>query len=351
VSRTPLERFSANFDAIRKILVNVIWIAIIVIVLATLGRYWMAARSPVETTVDRPTTEAVREPIPWEAVDTAVGEAFATARDSAEAMAAERLDAWIGVLVQRVDDEFLDWYFDYWNQQVLGLQSLWFASVHRVFEEQPTAAERITEKIQAEFAIRVLKPQLAQLELENITRDVMDHYVATLQSGLRGIPTRFAIPEGHWERYLDDIALLAADTEGNRQVPVTLKTVYVAGTGGAVVLGGQAMSIATKIGSKVAVQTAGKAATQVAMKTGGKVAAKAGGKLFGPIVGVGIIAWDVWDHWRTERQNRPLLRQTLLDYFAEMKESLLRDRDAGILGAIDAIEASAFAAAGGERSE
>lgn len=34
-----------------------------------------------------------------------------------------------GLIKLRVDDDFLEWYFDYWNQQVLGLKSIWYWSV------------------------------------------------------------------------------------------------------------------------------------------------------------------------------------------------------------------------------
>jgi hypothetical protein len=73
----------------------------------------------------------------------------------------------------------------------------------------------------------------------------------------------------------------------------------------------------------------------MAAKTGGKVAAKAGGKFFGTIVGVGVLAWDLWDHRETVREYRPLLRQTLREYLAEMKDVLLNDPEHGLMSTFD----------------
>jgi hypothetical protein len=334
-----LQSAARIFESIQKILVSLIWIAVIAIVLATVGKYLLSRHAPERVEDEAPAPVAViPEPIPWHEVDGAVVEAVRAAYGVADSLAGVRIDAWTDGLMVRVDSSFLDWYFSYWNQQVMGLQSLWYASVHTVLEEQPTAAEKITESIQEEFARRVLRPQLAQLELENITREVVDLYVLELARQLDRIPEQYDIPHGEWDRYLDDIAALAANAEAGREVPLTLKTLTVAGAGSAVVLGKQIQLLTSKLGSKVAAKSAGKAAAQMATKTGSKVAAKAGGKLLGPIIGVGIIIWDVWDHHQTQRENRPILRQTMVDYMAEMKESLLYDADTGMMAAIGRLE-------------
>ncbi|MEZ5671995.1 MAG: hypothetical protein R3E08_06265 [Thiotrichaceae bacterium] len=42
-----------------------------------------------------------------------------------------------------------------------------------------------------------------------------------------------------------------------------------------------------------------------------KVIAKMGGELFGTIVAVGIIIWDVWDHAKTRESGIPYLRKNI----------------------------------------
>ncbi len=53
--------------------------------------------------------------------------------------------------------------------------------------------------------------------------------------------------------------------------------------------------------------------------------AKSGGKLLGPIIGIGIIIWDLWDHKSTRAENEPILRQNLYDYVDLMTQELLND--------------------------
>jgi hypothetical protein len=92
------------------------------------------------------------------------------------------------------------------------------------------------------------------------------------------------------------------------------------------------------IGSKLGGKIAATATAKLAAKTGGKVAAKVGGKLLGPIVGVGIIVWDVWDHASTVSENTPVLRQSIYAYLDEMKLSLLDDPETGVMSVINQME-------------
>ena len=61
-------------------------------------------------------------------------------------------------------------------------------------------------------------------------------------------------------------------------------------------------------------------------------------KFLGPIIAVGVIAWDLWDHHRTEEINRPILRQNLADYLTELQFSLLHEPETGLLSIIYQLE-------------
>ncbi|MCB0304858.1 MAG: hypothetical protein KDI38_13890 [Calditrichaeota bacterium] len=280
----------------------------------------------------------IPEPIPWDQVDDEVRRILENARKKAQAEADLRLTRWTDEMMVRVDDDFLEWYFDYWNQQVLGLKSIWYWSLNQLMADQPTAAEGITEDIQLAFAQRVLRPQVAQLELERITRDAMEIYVYELRRGLDHIPKTYQIPQGEWDRYLEDLAILTGGVEGNREVDLTLKALTVGGASGAVLLAGSIRQASGRFGSKLIPGMAGKSAAKLATRTGRSVLRKTGGRLLGPIIGIGILIWDYWDHSETKRINKPILRQAIADYFHEMKGSLLYDNDTGIMSVIHKIE-------------
>ena len=94
----------------------------------------------------------------------------------------------------------------------------------------------------------------------------------------------------------------------------------------------------SKIGARVSAKFAGKAASKMATKTGGKVAAKVGGKFAGSIIAIGVIIWDVWDHYETKKKALPVLRKNINDYFVEVKESILHDSVYGIMPIVYGLE-------------
>jgi len=328
-----------KLNAWAGLLAKIFWLIVAIIVAAALGKWWLGREVATPARVTKPVPAP---PIDWSQVDAAIVASLRQAHAAAETTATQKLEAWSADLMWRVDHDFLDWYFGYWNQQKLGLKALGYAVKHYLFADEPDAAARITEEVQQEFAQRVLRPQIAQLELERITTEVLEVYVSRLTAGLAGIPEEYKIPKPEWERYLNDIAVLTTQAEGNREIALSLKAATVASVGGGVLLAQTLSPALTSLGSKVSGQLAGKAAgeaaAEVAAKTGGKVAAKTGGRLLGLIVGFGIIIWDVWDHYQTEEIERPKLRQTIADYFVEVKHSLLYEPETGIMSLIQGME-------------
>ncbi|MDZ7269756.1 MAG: hypothetical protein ONB48_20760 [candidate division KSB1 bacterium] len=323
---------------------KIIWLIVVVIVIMIPGKWWL----------DREATDAARQtrpvpapPVDWSQVDAAIVAVLAQARTAAETTATQKLEAWSDDLMWRVDHDFLDWYFGYWNQQKLALKALGYRVLHYIFANEPEAAARLTEEVQQEFAQRVLRPQIAQLELERITTEVLQVYLSRLTAGLAGIPAEYKIPAPEWERYLNDIAVLTTQTEGSREIALSLKAATAVSLTGGVLLAQTfrptLQSLGSTVSGRLAGKAAGEAAAEVAVKTGGKVAARSGGKLLGLIVGFGIIIWEVWDHQQTEASERPKLRQTIADYFAEVNHSLLYDPETGIMSLIHGMEANIVA--------
>lgn len=319
-----------------------LWIVIILLVLAALGRYIpRREHTPIHTSRQ---SKPVVQQTDWAHVDREIVAALATSRAASEEFASRALDDWTVKLMDRVDKEFLDWYFGYWNQQVLGLKSLYYSTTHAVGMHGLTAAAHITEEVQEQFARRVLRPEIAQKELENLTRDIVSHYVASLQNDLRALASRYRIPQVDWEAHLEAIAAMTAHTEGGRDVALSLKALTTSSAAGMVVVGKALTPTLQALGSKVSASLAGRAVAKMATTTGEKVAAKAGGRFFGPIVGIGIIIWDIWDHQATAAANKPLLRRNIHDYVQEVRKQLLYDTESGVMSVVYELEKNISAA-------
>ncbi len=323
-----------------------IWGAVILIVIIPLiGRGFIAdsfSGNP-ENSVNQP-SEVVKvdKTLPSDKLDWEIVTAIRDAHTDAERFASERLDEWVDKLMVRVDESFLDWYFNYFNQKKIELSAplVWLSSTvnHWIDADNPppkqAVAQKLTEDFQTEFAKRVLRPRTAQLELERMARETVNVYVSRLEDDIATIQSSYSIPQGQWERYLDDIAVTIHDTEGNLS-HLSLKV--VAG-GGTYLLAKATLPVITKVGSKFVASLAGKATAKMAAKTGGTVAGQFGAQFIDPIVAIGIVIWDVWDYHHTVEVERPILREAILDYFGEVEASLLENPNNGIMAAIDELE-------------
>jgi hypothetical protein len=332
------QRLHAWSDLLRSIS-KFLWIIVIVIILAALGKMFIF-KSGKEPGSMKPVKKPVVEKVDWSRVNKEIEKMMMTARKETETLASTKLDLWIEKNMQRVDSDFLEWYFSYWTQQKLGLQSLLAQVWHWVDSDSPTAAEKITEEVQEEFSNRVIRPQIAQLEIERIVNEIVSHYSTSLKGKLERIPGEYNINPADWDRYLEDISVMIKNVEANRSTSLPLKALVGVTAGGAVLMANSLRPIVTKIGAKISSKLAAKSAAKMAAKTGGKVAAKTGGKFLGTIIAVGIIIWDVWDHYSTKQKAKPVLRQNIYDYLMEVKESILHDPAYGIMTIIYQMEQS-----------
>jgi hypothetical protein len=341
------ERIKAWSDFIKSVTPFIWAVVIIIVIIPLVGKALIAVDSSPGKTGDpgkNPSKEisvVIPPQIPKD-IDQALVTALRNAHSQSESFASQQLDKWVDELMTRVDDSFLDWYFNYFNQKKMELSTpftwLHSAVAHWTNKNNPppgqAVAEKLTEDFQTEFAKRVLRPKIAQFELEKITTDSINVYVAELGKNISNIQSSYKIPQGDWERYLGDIAVTINDTEGNIS-NLSLKVL----TGGSTYILAKAMIPAvTKVGSKIAVSFAGKAGAKMAAKTGGVVAGKIGAQLLDPIVGIGIIIWDFWDYNHTVAVEKAILRDAIYDYFKQVKISLLENPENGIMVAVNQVE-------------
>ena len=328
-----ISQWSGLFHSLSRLL----WVIVVIAVLVLLGRLTIF-KSPKADSGLQPRDVPVVEKVDWDQVDQKVREVMTAAREETAAELETGIDAWISAKIERVDSDFLPWYFNYWTQQKLGLEGLLSQIVHWINSDSPSAVEAITETVQLEFANRVIRPQIAQMEMERIINDVIASYTENLQDELNRIPEEYRIEPAAWDRYLTDISIMVSGVEANRQVPISLKALAGLTAGGTLVLFQSLRPALSRLGAGVSTKLAAKASARMATKTGGKVAAKVGGKFLGVIIGIGVIIWDVWDHHRTVQTARPVLRQNILDYMQELKLSILKDPEYGIMTIIYSLE-------------
>ena len=341
------DRILAWVQVIRSIS-PLIWAAVILLVIVPLGGQFFinqafssASENPQS---ESPKTAIVQPSINWQAVDTAVAQALTTAHARAENYASQQLDLWIDDLMGRVDDNFLNWYFGYFNQKQIEFKSVFVqlrsGVVNLLNPDLPGPSEKVAEAItrdfQEEFAKRVLRPQIAQLQLERLTQQTVKQYLNALSENLNQIPLSYQIPQADWNRYLNDIAVSIYDTEGEVS-NLSLKVLV----GGSAYLAVKPLvaPLVLKVGSKVATNLAGKAGAKVALKTGASLTGKMAAGLLDCTVGVGILLWDIWDTYHTANIEKPILRETIAEYLEQVKGSILDDPETGIMAAIDRLEA------------
>jgi len=326
-----------------KALSLLIWSIIGFIILGYLG-YYFFVKGPGSHDGQSVKPAAPRQgalpPLKGE-LDKAVMEALENAQSQARKYALVQLDEWDKELRRRVDTDFLEWYFGYWNTQVRGAKALLDGVVNWVDSDQPTAQEKLTETFQREFTVRVLRPKTSQLQLERIQRETLVAFLNNFRQSLDEIPKKYNIAAPDWDMYINSVSQQSSLVEPGRQVPITLKAIYAAGVGGTVALAVKilpSLKTGLGIGAKMGGKMAGKAGASIAAKTGGKIAGKLGGEFLGPIVGVGIIVWDVWDHHNTVKENRPLLKENIYSFLDEMKLAVLDDPATGVMSPVYQIE-------------
>lgn len=335
--------WSKLVKAVRTI-TPIIWITVIFLVVIPLLGQFFISRAFSTTTYDKNAPVFVNQPlVDWSKVDEEMTIALKNAHESARNYTSEQLSFWTDELMEQVDSSFLDWYFDYFGQKKREFKSFWVqlasGTFHLINPQNPTSEEKvaevITEDFQREFAKRVLRPKIAQLRLERITQQTINQYLEDLRGKVDQVQRTSKIPIADWDRYLNDIAITIEDVEGN---PASFSMKALVGGGSYLAIKPLVVPLLGKVGSQIAVKMSGKVGAKIAAKTGASLAGKIGAELLDPIVGVGIIAWDLWDYNRTVQIDRPILRSNIADYLKEVKFSLLENPVNGIMTPIEKIE-------------
>ncbi|HEY9647586.1 MAG TPA: hypothetical protein V6C88_14515 [Chroococcidiopsis sp.] len=335
-----------TFFSIVKRLKPLIWAIVVVVVIIPMIGQWFMTRSLsddasqpaiVQTdTTPNPVTQATPSVKDWDQFERLAKNKMRNARAKTEVLARNEISDWASELTQRLDDSFLDWYFSYFHQKQLQYDSF-FAGISGKFQQwldpskpspQEKIAEEITKEFQEEFAKRVLVPQISEFQLQNSALKTAKAYIRELGQEFNQIPVESGISAAEWNRYLRETSIAIPSTEGNL---VALPLKQMTAVGAYVALKPLIVPLLPKIGSAVVGQMATNIGAKLAAKTGGILAAKLGATFLDATVGVGILLWDVWDTQHTANIEKPILRKNLIDYIAQIEESVLENPTNGIM--------------------
>lgn len=336
------DRLMAWSDLIKSVS-KFVWIAVVlVIVLQLWGNFSVSKIKNPSGDIQRTVTVTIpkEQQVQISAdIATALGNALVSARTSAS----KNLDQWRDEVVQRVDHPFLDWYYNYFTQLGVGLHAIW---INITSTSDAEKAEKLIGDFQREFAKQVFQPSLMQLQMERFTREAIDVYVSELSRNLAGVQSKYSVPQPTWEHFLEGLGSVTYNTGSNSQ-DLTLATLSV---GRKTYVATSAMATAIKvIGTKKAVtatvnKATSKVVTKLATKTATKAATEGAGELtagllglelLNPLAGLGVLAWDIWDHYHTVKVERPIMQANLERYLNEVEASLLGDPENGVLSSIN----------------
>ena len=276
--------------------------------------------------------------------------ALRNAHDSTEEFARQELELWIDDLMKRVDDKFLNWYFNYFNQKAMefGIPFVWimfkadFLNLLKSKDETGLNANQIIQKrmindFQNKFNELVLNPEESQQFLLKLTERSARNYESALGVKLASAKNYYDISDQAWEKYLTSLGSLIYNT-GNSQSSLSAISLSSELTTDTAIL-------STAIGGgTLALIFASKVAAKIGGKAVAAIMAKIGAQVLDPVIGLGLLIFDVWSYDKMVKESKPALRQNILDFFNEVKWSILNAPENSIMAAIEDVESNIITA-------
>lgn len=306
----------------------------VLIVIGVLGVLRVLTFSPDEKSSPPKTQVEQVQVIDWRSVDESVRRAFKTSHEKACTYAESAVRGWMNELRQRSEDDFLPWYFAYWNQQALMLRNVGYMIVDTplvegIMGKQPSVETQLGDYLQDAFTARVLQPGTAQLKVEAITRKAVEVYLNSLNEELKAVQVEYTVTDQDWDRHLVGLSEMLHSVEGNRQVPLVLKGLTV-GSGMATVKIVRSVTEQVKL---MMMRRGSRELMEDSMYYGGRTVSRG----LGWVWAVGFGVWDLYDHHRLVTQNKPVMRRLLNGYFDELENQILNDPQCGIFQTLETV--------------
>ncbi|MBO0348696.1 hypothetical protein J0895_06190 [Phormidium pseudopriestleyi FRX01] len=307
-----------------KIASIIIWtLVILLVLLPLLGRLIMTQALAAELNPP-PSLEITPNMVAFWGSDNqrAFDKARQTAYKEAQEYAEHELDKWESELIKRLDTDFLDWYFNYFNQRTQELLIfLDYLGEMAITRFDPSIVDdrikdRIIANIHREFARRVVNSKSAESKFKTILIDTTDLYLNQLSKQLKNVSKKYKITQSDWPEYLEGIKVRLENEQGNQTLAVEII--------------GAGSYLAIKAGSKVAAKAASKVAAGFLSSSIASI--------IDPAVGLGLIAFDYWDYTNGVAKDKPRLREDLVESLHQIKKTLLTDYEFGVMSAVNELD-------------
>ncbi|OQA74484.1 MAG: hypothetical protein BWY32_03586 [bacterium ADurb.Bin243] len=243
------------------------------------------------------------------------------AKKKATARMREDLDAWNAELKKKVAG-FVDWYCGYFVQQALALQGA-YGSIKGWFTGNTDAAAEIGNSVRAEFAGRVIQPEVGQQRINAIADAAVSEYFKAVTTGFDELSFRYQIPLQEWERVNSDVSAMTSRTSSNRNIPLAIKALTGLSVISTVRIAEKVLPMIEKAGDVIFAKTI--------TSLGGKALAGFAGKTLGLSTTAAVFMWDGYDHYQLQKTTRPMIQRNIDEYL----ESLNGKIAAEITGIID----------------
>lgn len=304
---------------VSKIVSIIIWSVVILIVLIPLlGRLVMSQALAAELT-SPPSTEITQSLVAFGGREEALKKALNTANKSAEKYAENELNVWEAKLINRIDTDFLNWYFNYFNQkqQEFGVLFQYVGeNVMNGFNQSivnEKIAKSINDNIQREFSRRVLQANSAEMKFHTIVIDTANFYIEQVSKEFEDVPKMYNIPQADWDKYLEGINFRLENERGDEVSLV--RFVGAAGT--------------AKITATIAAKAGSKAVAAISSQLGSMIE---------PTLAIGLIAWDYWDYTQGVQEDKPRLREDLVNSLHDIKKSILSEPEHSVMSVVNELE-------------
>ena len=287
------------------------------------------------------TERSVVAKINYDRLDKETLVALDRAREAAYSYADNELEKWIAEVMARVDGDFLDDYFGFVQTKCREIRALGHTIGHLLVPIHiKNAEEALAEELEERISNTVIRPEISEQRIKNITQGAIEVYLSTLDKEFQQVQEAYKIPTPAWNEYVSNLCGMTMNIE-SKAYPISVKTAIMTTSGIAVLGAIPAVKIARKVSERIAV----KAGANVAEKAGVKVATKAVAKTGGttvvkaiPIAGwavtAGIVIWDVIDYNVGAEKGKKMLRENVADYLQEIKTEFLADSEDTVMGSI-----------------